>query len=79
MEKLEDRRALRAYQQFRAGIYRHVQSRGMRLKVSHPSSPICRWCATRSLLETPIKDYRAPPLPGEKTREVCACWVVMAQ
>jgi crotonobetainyl-CoA:carnitine CoA-transferase CaiB-like acyl-CoA transferase len=51
----------------------HVQSRGMRVKVDHPFQPdlsLIRNALTLS--ETPIKDYRAPPLLGEHTQEVLA-------
>jgi crotonobetainyl-CoA:carnitine CoA-transferase CaiB-like acyl-CoA transferase len=49
----------------------HVQSRGMRVKTEHKFEPqlsLIRNALTFS--ETPIKDYRAPPLLGEHTREV---------
>jgi crotonobetainyl-CoA:carnitine CoA-transferase CaiB-like acyl-CoA transferase len=49
----------------------HVESRGMRVKVDHPFEPdlsLIRNALTFS--ETPIKNYRAPPLLGEHTREV---------
>ena len=50
----------------------HVQSRGMEVKVEHPFEPdlsLIRNALTFS--ETPIKDYRAPPLLGADTR---TCW-----
>ncbi len=43
----------------------------MRVKVEHPFEPnlsLVRNALTLS--ETPIKDYRAPPLLGEHTQEV---------
>jgi crotonobetainyl-CoA:carnitine CoA-transferase CaiB-like acyl-CoA transferase len=49
----------------------HVQSRGMRVKVKHPFEPdlsLIRNALTFS--ETPITEYRAPPLLGEHTNEV---------
>ena len=45
----------------------------MRVKVDHPFQPdlsLIRNALTLS--ETPIKDYRAPPLLGEHTQEVLA-------
>ena len=48
-----------------------LQSRGMRVKVKHPFEPdlsLVRNALTLS--ETPIKEYRAPPLLGEHTQEV---------
>ncbi|MBR0715605.1 CaiB/BaiF CoA-transferase family protein [Bradyrhizobium liaoningense] len=49
----------------------HVQSRGMRVKTRHKFEPdlsLIRNALTFS--ETPITDYRAPPLLGEHTQEV---------
>ena len=49
----------------------HVKSRGMRVKVDHPFEPdlsLIRNALTLS--ETPIENYRAPPLLGEHTQEV---------
>ncbi|GAA0003126.1 MULTISPECIES: CaiB/BaiF CoA transferase family protein [Bradyrhizobium] len=49
----------------------HVQSRGMRVKTEHKFEPelsLIRNALTFS--ETPIKNYRAPPLLGEHTKEV---------
>ena len=49
----------------------HVRSRGMEIKVDHPfehSLSLIRNPITFS--ETPVKDYRAPPLLGADTREV---------
>jgi crotonobetainyl-CoA:carnitine CoA-transferase CaiB-like acyl-CoA transferase len=49
----------------------HVRERGMEIKVEHPFEPslsLIRNPITFS--ETPVKDYRAPPLLGEDTREV---------
>jgi crotonobetainyl-CoA:carnitine CoA-transferase CaiB-like acyl-CoA transferase len=48
-----------------------VKSRGMEVKTEHPFEPqlsLIRNALTFS--ETPVKDYRAPPLLGEHTREV---------
>ena len=50
-----------------------VRSRGMEIKVDHPfehSLSLIRNALTFS--ETPITEYRAPPLLGENTREVLA-------
>ncbi|TFV42042.1 CaiB/BaiF CoA transferase family protein [Bradyrhizobium niftali] len=49
----------------------HVQSRGMRVKTEHKFEPelsLIRNALTFS--ETPIENYRAPPLLGEHTQEV---------
>jgi len=49
----------------------HVRERGMRVEVNHPFEPhlaLIRNALTFS--ETPVTDYRAPPLLGENTREV---------
>ncbi|MBI5263110.1 MAG: CoA transferase [Bradyrhizobium sp.] len=49
----------------------HVQERGMRVKVKHKFGPelsLIRNALTFS--ETPITEYRAPPLLGEHTREI---------
>ena len=49
----------------------HVQSRGMRVKTRHKFKPdlsLIRNALTFS--ETPITEYRAPPLLGENTQEV---------
>ncbi len=49
----------------------HVQERGMRVKVKHrfePELSLIRNALTFS--ETPINEYRAPPLLGENTAEV---------
>jgi len=51
----------------------HVRLRGMEIKVDHPfehSLSLIRNPITFS--GTPVKDYRAPPLLGEHTREVLA-------
>jgi crotonobetainyl-CoA:carnitine CoA-transferase CaiB-like acyl-CoA transferase len=51
----------------------HVQSRGMRVNVEHPFEPqlsLIRNAITFS--GTPVKNYRAPPLLGEHTKEVLA-------
>jgi len=50
-----------------------VRSRGMQVKVDHPFEPqlsLIRNALTFS--ETPVTDYRAPPLLGENTAEVLA-------
>ena len=49
----------------------HVRARGMEVKVEHPFEPnlsLIRNALTFS--ETPVKEYRAPPLLGEHTQEV---------
>jgi len=49
----------------------HVRSRGMQVHVNHPFEPelsLIRNALTFS--ETPVTDYRAPPLLGENTKEV---------
>ncbi len=49
----------------------HVQSRGMEVKTEHPFEPqlsLIRNALTFS--ETPVQEYRAPPLLGEHTAEV---------
>jgi crotonobetainyl-CoA:carnitine CoA-transferase CaiB-like acyl-CoA transferase len=49
----------------------HVRSRGMEVKVEHPFEPnlsLIRNALTFS--ETPVKEYRAPPLLGEHTEGV---------
>jgi crotonobetainyl-CoA:carnitine CoA-transferase CaiB-like acyl-CoA transferase len=51
----------------------HVRERGMEIKVEHPFEPslsLIRNPITFS--ETPVKDYRAPPLLGQNTRDVLA-------
>src|SRR5258706_197092 len=51
----------------------HVRERGMEIKVSHPFEPKLSLIRNPILFsETPVKDYRAPPLLGENTREVLA-------
>ena len=50
---------------------KHVRERGMQIKVKHPFEPelsLIRNPITFS--ETPVKEYRAPPLLGEHTRDV---------
>jgi crotonobetainyl-CoA:carnitine CoA-transferase CaiB-like acyl-CoA transferase len=50
---------------------KHVRERGIEIKVNHPFEPelsLIRNPITFS--ETPVKDYRAPPLLGQNTREV---------
>jgi len=49
----------------------HVRSRGMQVRVNHPFEP--QLSLIRNALafsETPVTDYRAPPLLGENTTEV---------
>jgi crotonobetainyl-CoA:carnitine CoA-transferase CaiB-like acyl-CoA transferase len=49
----------------------HVRSRGMQVHVNHPFEP--QLSLIRNALafsETPVTDYRAPPLLGENTAEV---------
>ena len=49
----------------------HVQERGMRVNVKHKFEPelsLIRNALTFS--ETPVTEYRAPPLLGEHTQEV---------
>lgn len=49
----------------------HVQERGMRVKVSHKFEPELSLIRNALIFsETPITEYRAPPLLGEHTREV---------
>jgi len=51
----------------------HVRSRGMEVKVEHPFEPalsLIRNAITFS--ETPVTEYRAPPLLGADTRDVLA-------
>ena len=51
----------------------HVRERGMEIKVSHPFEPKLSLIRNPILFsETPVKDYRAPPLLGANTREVLA-------
>jgi crotonobetainyl-CoA:carnitine CoA-transferase CaiB-like acyl-CoA transferase len=51
----------------------HVRERGMEIKVKHPfESDLSLIRNPISFSETPVKDYRAPPLLGENTREVLA-------
>jgi crotonobetainyl-CoA:carnitine CoA-transferase CaiB-like acyl-CoA transferase len=51
----------------------HVRERGMEIKVSHPFEPALSLIRNPIVFsETPVKDYRAPPLLGENTREVLA-------
>jgi crotonobetainyl-CoA:carnitine CoA-transferase CaiB-like acyl-CoA transferase len=50
---------------------KHVRERGMEIKVDHPFEPhlsLIRNPITFS--ETPVKEYRAPPLLGHDTKEV---------
>jgi crotonobetainyl-CoA:carnitine CoA-transferase CaiB-like acyl-CoA transferase len=49
----------------------HVRSRGMEVKVEHPFEPQLALIRNAlSFSETPVNDYRAPPLLGEHTEEV---------
>src|SRR3954451_15449696 len=51
----------------------HVQSRGMKIKVKHPFEPELAMIRNPiAFSETPVKDYRAPALLGQNTREVLA-------
>jgi len=51
----------------------HVQSRGMRVNVEHPFEPQLSLIRNAiSFSGTPVKEYRAPPLLGEHTKEVLA-------
>ena len=52
---------------------RHVRERGMEIKVEHPFEPALSLIRNPiTFSETPVKDYRAPPLLGQNTREVLA-------
>ena len=52
---------------------KHVRERGMEIKVNHPLSRSCRLIRNPiTFSETPVKEYRAPPLLGQDTREVLA-------
>jgi crotonobetainyl-CoA:carnitine CoA-transferase CaiB-like acyl-CoA transferase len=51
----------------------HVRERGMEIKVNHPFEPALSLIRNPiTFSETPVKDYRAPPLLGADTREVLA-------
>jgi len=51
----------------------HVRSRGMQVRVDHPFEPQLSLIRNAiAFSETPVTDYRAPPLLGENTREVLA-------
>src|SRR3989440_394155 len=51
----------------------HVRERGMEIKVNHPFEPKLSLIRNPIVFsETPVKDYRAPPLLGENTGEVLA-------
>jgi crotonobetainyl-CoA:carnitine CoA-transferase CaiB-like acyl-CoA transferase len=51
----------------------HVRERGMEIKVAHPFEPALSLIRNPILFSgTPVKDYRAPPLLGQHTREVLA-------
>jgi crotonobetainyl-CoA:carnitine CoA-transferase CaiB-like acyl-CoA transferase len=48
-----------------------VRSRGMQVQVNHPFEPQLSLIRNAlSFSETPVTDYRAPPLLGEDTQEV---------
>ena len=70
----EGRRALGPINDF-AQVFAdpHVRSRGMQIKVDHPFEPELSLIRNPMTFSgTPIKDYRAPPLLGQDTREVLA-------
>jgi crotonobetainyl-CoA:carnitine CoA-transferase CaiB-like acyl-CoA transferase len=49
----------------------HVRSRGMQIKVNHPFEPELSLIRNAiAFSETPVTEYRAPPLLGADTREV---------
>ena len=49
----------------------HVRARGMQIKVDHPFEPALSLIRNPlTFTETPIKNYRAPPLLGADTEEV---------
>jgi crotonobetainyl-CoA:carnitine CoA-transferase CaiB-like acyl-CoA transferase len=51
----------------------HVRERGMEIKVKHRFEPKLSLIRNPIVFsETPVQDYRAPPLLGEHTREVLA-------
>jgi crotonobetainyl-CoA:carnitine CoA-transferase CaiB-like acyl-CoA transferase len=51
----------------------HVRERGMEIKVKHPFEHALSLIRNPIVFsETPVKDYRAPPLLGENTSEVLA-------
>jgi crotonobetainyl-CoA:carnitine CoA-transferase CaiB-like acyl-CoA transferase len=51
----------------------HVRERGMEIKVEHPFKPDLSLIRNPIIFsETPVKEYRAPPLLGESTGEVLA-------
>ena len=51
----------------------HVRERGMEIKVEHPFEPALSLIRNPiTFSETPVKDYHAPPLLGQNTREVLA-------
>jgi crotonobetainyl-CoA:carnitine CoA-transferase CaiB-like acyl-CoA transferase len=50
-----------------------VRERGMEIKVEHPFEPALSLMRNPiTFSKTPVKDYRAPPLLGEHTKEVLA-------
>jgi crotonobetainyl-CoA:carnitine CoA-transferase CaiB-like acyl-CoA transferase len=50
-----------------------VRERGMEIKVEHPFEPALSLIRNPiTFSETPVKDYRAPPLLGQNTREILA-------
>src|SRR5665811_290607 len=51
----------------------HVRERGMEIKVDHPFEPKLSLIRNPiSFSETPVTEYRAPPLLGADTKEVLA-------
>ena len=51
----------------------HVRERGMEIKVEHPFEPALSLIRNPIVFSgTPVKDYRAPPVLGQNTREVLA-------
>jgi crotonobetainyl-CoA:carnitine CoA-transferase CaiB-like acyl-CoA transferase len=50
---------------------KHVRERGLEIKVNHPFEPELSLIRNPITLSgTPVKDYRAPPLLGQDTRDV---------
>ena len=49
----------------------HVRERGMEVKVEHPVEPALSLIRNPIIFSgTPVREYRAPPLLGQDTREV---------
>jgi crotonobetainyl-CoA:carnitine CoA-transferase CaiB-like acyl-CoA transferase len=49
----------------------HVRERGMEVKVEHPFEPALSLIRNPIIFSgTPVREYRAPPLLGQDTREV---------